>query len=213
MPAISDMRARLVDFSERFWAKVDRRALNECWPWLGGLRGGGYGQFYIGKRTSAPAHRVAYQLVKGEVPPDLVMDHLCRNRSCCNPDHLEPVTNRENVLRGISPAARNAAKTHCRLGHPLSGDNVKSWGNRDLRVCKACMAIKRPKKPWGYRPFVCKNGHAFTPQNTYVRKDGARTCITCQTQRTNAFRARKREARAMLATIAKPDSLPTRDRV
>lgn len=86
--------------------------------------------------TNHRAHRFSYQLYKGNIPKNLVIDHLCKNPSCVNPDHLEAVTNRENILRGISPAAINSKKTHCPKGHKLSGDNVYIY--RNSRWCKKC---------------------------------------------------------------------------
>lgn len=96
----------------RFWAKVDRRGEVECWPWLGALMGrdvadgGGYGYFWR-RAGSCYAHRIAYELSAGPIPAGLFIDHLCRNRQCVNPAHLEPVTNGENQRRGY--AARAAA--------------------------------------------------------------------------------------------------------
>lgn len=86
----------------RFWAKVDRHE-GGCWVWMGGVNRKGYGQFgvltaegVVGYR----AHRLAYELEVGAIPPGMVLDHLCRNRRCVNPDHLEPVSDSENVRRG-----------------------------------------------------------------------------------------------------------------
>jgi hypothetical protein len=121
----------------RFWARVDRSAgPHGCWEWRGGLGKGGYGQFYLGKRPM-PAHRVAWQLLRGPIPAGLVCDHLCRNRLCVNVRHLALVTAGENVLRGQSPAAINARKTHCAAsGHPLAGPNL--YVHRGDRHCRAC---------------------------------------------------------------------------
>lgn len=97
-------------FSDRFWSKVDKSGT--CWLWTASIRATGYGQFRVGKRTR-DAHRVAWELTNGSVPDGLQLDHLCRNRACVRPDHLEPVTQRENILRGTAPTAVNAVKTHC----------------------------------------------------------------------------------------------------
>ena len=75
-------------------------------------------------RKMIQAHRVAYELVKGKIPAGLELDHLCRNRICCNPAHLEAVTGRENSLRGVSPWAKNACATHCPRGHPYDAENT-----------------------------------------------------------------------------------------
>lgn len=106
-----------------------------CWPWNGAVSDSGYGIAKINRRNR-PAHRVVYEFLMGPVDPLLDLDHLCRNRSCCNPDHLEPVTRKVNVLRGAGAAARNARKTECLNGHPLSGDNLVPWAQ--YRMCRLC---------------------------------------------------------------------------
>jgi hypothetical protein len=84
---------------ERFWAKVDRLGPEECWMWLASTNSKGYGKFGQGGKTR-PAHRVAYELVKGPIPEGMVLDHLCQRRRCVNPSHLEPVTSHVNTERG-----------------------------------------------------------------------------------------------------------------
>jgi hypothetical protein len=100
----------------------------------GGCRG--YGRVYRDGRTVS-SHRASYELVRGPVPAGLQLDHLCRNPPCVNPAHLEPVTSRENTMRGDTIPARNAAKTHCQRGHPYEGDNlyVTPQGGRQCREC------------------------------------------------------------------------------
>lgn len=119
----------------RFWAKVDKNGPGGCWPWLGAVRTG-YGRFAVQQKRLVQAHRFAYELLVGPIPDGLELDHLCRNRACVNPDHMEPVTSRVNTLRGTSPAARNAVKTHCDAGHPLSPENTYVWNGQ--RACKTC---------------------------------------------------------------------------
>jgi hypothetical protein len=125
-----------VPLLDRFWLKVDRRGPDECWPWLAGLDGAGYGQFYYDGKGRR-AHRVAWELAHGQIPPGLLIDHVkargCTRRDCCNEAHLEPVTNRENTLRGDAAPAQNVLKTHCPAGHAY--DTSNTYGRRGCRAC------------------------------------------------------------------------------
>ena len=122
----------------RFWAKVDFNGPNwqstNCWRWTASLRHG-YGQVSW-RRVPTPAHRVAYQLLVGPIPEGLYIDHLCRNPSCVNPAHMEPVSHRENILRGSNPAAQNARKTHCIRGHPFN--EINTAYEKKGRRCRTC---------------------------------------------------------------------------
>lgn len=127
---------------DRFAAKI---ALTDsgCIEWVGGTNGVGYGQFYRGKRFrgdtgKAYAHRWSYEYHVGPIPEGLFLDHLCRNRSCVNPAHLEPVTNQENLLRGETSTAAHARKTHCPAGHEYAGRNLYVHPTRGYRVCREC---------------------------------------------------------------------------
>lgn len=112
-----------------------------CWTWTGASRNG-YGKLHFRGRMQE-AHRVSYTLHVGEVPDGLHIDHLCRNRGCVNPAHLEPVTQFENNMRCDCASTRNARKTHCKRGHEFTKENTrlqkfgksKSW---TMRICKAC---------------------------------------------------------------------------
>lgn len=110
---------------------------NGCWAWLGAFDPHGYGKMWDG-RTNVRAHRLMYELHVGEIPNGLVIDHLCRNTACVNPSHLEPVTIRENTLRGFGPASINARKTKCKNGHDFSIENtyVNPQGRRTCRTCQ-----------------------------------------------------------------------------
>ena len=122
--------------AQRFWSKVQKT--DECWLWTGALDRAGYGRFHLAG-VNVVAYRVAYELLVGPVPAGLTVDHLCRVRRCVRPDHLEPVTQRENILRGVGVGAVNAKRTHCSAGHPLAGDNlVPSMLKRGRRYCRIC---------------------------------------------------------------------------
>jgi hypothetical protein len=108
------------------------KARGECWPWVGAISRDGYGR--LGRDY---AHRAAWEFHRGPIPLGWWIDHLCRNRVCVNPDHLEPVPPAVNILRGESPSARHARQTHCVRGHPLDGENLYRWrGRRQCRECR-----------------------------------------------------------------------------
>lgn len=112
-----------------------------CWAWIGLFDKNGYGRFWDG-RSHQRAHRAAYELLVEPIPDGLVIDHLCRNTTCVNPSHLEPVTVRENTLRGLGPASINAKKTHCGRGHEFSVENTHI-DTKGKRVCKTCQKNKK----------------------------------------------------------------------
>jgi hypothetical protein len=123
-----------------------------CWNWTGAVTNNGYGRFKL-KGKTVVAHRAAYELLRAPIVAGLSLDHLCRNRLCVNPDHLEPVSMRTNVLRGETITARNAAKTHCNHGHSLSGENlfVRKDGRRRCRACERA-SQRRLRNTEAYRP-------------------------------------------------------------
>ena len=140
-----EIRRRPMKFADRI--ALIASGPDECWLWPWKLSNG-YGYIKIGGKTMN-AHRAAYELLVGPVPDDLVVDHLCRVRNCVNPAHLEPVTARENVLRGASFAAKNATKTHCQNGHELTPGNTRI-DRHGHRKCRACM-LERTRE-WRQRP-------------------------------------------------------------
>lgn len=118
--------------------------LNQCYQWRGMLTPDGYGNIRVDARTEK-VHRVAYELLVGTIPADLQIDHLCRNRACWNPEHLEPVTLHENVRRSKQAlASANAKKTHCKRGHELAGANLMIGPAKTPgAVRRACRTCKR----------------------------------------------------------------------
>lgn len=129
------------DDTARFWGYVDRGAPEQCWDWTGATSHDGYGILVVARYT-VYAPRFSWELVNGPMPAGLEPDHLCRNRACVNPDHLEPVTHRVNVLRGVSPSAINARKTHCNRGHEYTPENTYVQPSTGGRSCLACIKAR-----------------------------------------------------------------------
>lgn len=112
-----------------------------CWQWAGSIQAeSGYGYIRLSPTKRSRVHRVAYESIVGPIPDGLQLDHLCRNRACLNPAHLEPVTSRVNTLRGMTVTAANAAKTHCINGHEFTPANTYVNPRRGNRSCRACSA-------------------------------------------------------------------------
>lgn len=116
----------------------------DCLVWDNISRADGYATVSIDYK-SLYVHRVMYELFIGPIPKGLVIDHLCRNRSCVNPSHLEAVTYSINTRRGVSKIADNAAKTHCIGNHALSGTNVRMRKDVYTRMCRECERIRLAK--------------------------------------------------------------------
>jgi hypothetical protein len=141
---------------QRFWPKVRRGAKHECWEWLATRIPDGYGYFRVGSPSrSVLAHRFAYESLVGSIDDGLVIDHLCRNRGCVNPAHMEVVTSAENTRRG---RFWNRDKTHCIHGHEFTPENTYTYANGKRR-CKTC--ARRWVKETRVR---VKNGTTFKGQ-------------------------------------------------
>ena len=125
----------------RFWAKV--RQEGDCWVWTGSLSRDGYGCFNLGNgRTANAVHRLTFEELRAPIPPGLVIDHLCRNRACVNPWHLDPVTNAVNTQRGLvseANAARNRNHGTCKAGvHEWTEANHYRTPSTGKVRCRAC---------------------------------------------------------------------------
>jgi len=127
---------------ERFWEKVEKT--NSCWNWTASKFKNGYGQFRLGG-TMVLAHRFSYELSIEKITKGLEIDHLCRNRKCVNPEHLELVNHHMNLLRGNTIARFNAEKTHCPQGHAYTKENiyVESNGSRHCRTCRKPVLLEQ----------------------------------------------------------------------
>ncbi|KKN82050.1 hypothetical protein LCGC14_0313170 [marine sediment metagenome] len=121
----------------RFWKCVEIDVITQCWNWQGTITNKGYAQFTVGSRTDNTrgaefVHRFAYAYFKSPIPIGLTIDHLCRNHACVNPSHLEAVSDRENILRGMGPAALNARREYCQRGHAYQVEEGRRW----CQICK-----------------------------------------------------------------------------
>ena len=167
-------KSKPLTLADRFWVRVDKSGgLFECWIWTGTRNADGYGKTMVNGRQFL-AHRVAYELSRGPIPEGLVIDHLCQNRICCNPSHIEVVTPAENTQRG------ERKKSHCKRGHLYDEENTIRI--KKGRRCRACL---REWKGWqggvhSRERTHCPQGHEYTPDNTYLNPGtGGRHCRTC----------------------------------
>jgi hypothetical protein len=133
--------------AERFWAKTVRDPDSDCWEWIGATTDQGYGTFFPGPgdgRHTVYAHRWLYEQTRGVIPANLELDHLCRNRACVNPDHLEPVNRLTNMLRGAHRSARAVRSNRCLRGHDLSNAYVRR--DTGARQCRECKQIRESRR-------------------------------------------------------------------
>lgn len=168
---------------ERFDEKWQPNIITNCWTWTAFIRPEGYGHMRVGKDVIL-AHRLAYELYVGPVPDGLTLDHLCRNRRCVNPAHLEPVTGSENTKRGIKYLS---TLTSCKRGHPFDEANTHMYNGS--RICKTCAYEKVKRRRLAARSGIpavkntdksmCRKGHPYDEANTYLY-NGHRICKTCR---------------------------------
>jgi hypothetical protein len=180
-----------------FWQKVDKSAPDGCWLWLGSKQfssSGFYGRLRHGGRHRY-AHRIAYEELCGPVDKKMHLDHLCRNTLCVNPDHLQPVTSRQNVLRGVGLPAQNARLVVARCGHPFT--MIKAGG---ARICEPCYRQRYRQRYWEMTgrtpppkkaPGTAKCGHRYD----CYRTDGSRACSQCMTHGNTPYSADEWHAR------------------
>lgn len=163
-------------------------AYTGCWNWTRTKDKRGYGRVSVFYKSML-AHRQSYLDFKGPIPDGMELDHLCMNPSCVNPDHLEPVTRKENARRAAEAGVldRKSDDTHCGSGHEYTPENTRftPQGWRDCRECarlKTQRLRKAKRKPGvihnKYKTH-CKRGHEFSQTNTYVSPKGHRFCRSC----------------------------------
>lgn len=221
-------RTTRLSLEERFWSYVDKNGpipehcpeLGNCWVWTGHTSHG-YGLIGVttaGHSKNVRAHRLSYEWENGPIPDGLVPDHLCRNRPCIRPSHLEAVTPYENIMRGVGVTAQKARQTHCTRGHEFTPENTRNINHgRECRTCRQIAdrhrkmlkrlaneparleALRRREEVQRLRASTvplaftgtCARGHERTLENTYYRKDkpGARHCLECRRERRRAGKA------------------------
>lgn len=177
----------------RFRARVDET--DTCWIWQGSLDADGYGRFSLRGRAFQ-AHRISYTAAHGSIPEGLVIDHLCRNRACVRPDHLEPVTNAVNILRGVSFSAVNASKEFCDNGHPFDAINtyMAPGGWRRCRACHKASDDRYQERKREARQAEPKAADRPISHGWWRYRQGCRCdeCRAANTEHSRAVRANKR---------------------
>src|SRR6266498_3719295 len=168
----------------RLWSRIDKNGpvptyrpdLGPCWIWQGATTSG-YGRVYFDGRLQ-PVHHVVWFLTIGAFPDGRQADHLCRVRACCRPYHIEPVTQRINLMRGASPAAGYARRSHCAAGHPLEGPDADVYIHPDHPTWRHCRKCRRKASAKSQR----KNRQARIVETI---------CIVCDTEFSYSGKRRK----------------------
>lgn len=151
---------------ERFDSNVIPEPMSGCFLWIGGVFNTGYGQFCTSAKTWR-AHRFAYVRARGPIPEGLVLDHLCRNKLCVNPLHLEAVTNRVNTIRGIGPASARANRPRCVRGHDY--DRITKKGARKCSTCEGARARRRSRSRSLDKTTCTQCGRTFVHLTPHLR--------------------------------------------
>ena len=142
---------------ERIDARYDKPSEDECWVWTGYLNSDGYGKASAGyvdkKQKTIGTHRAMYELYVGQIPLDLTIDHLCRNRACGNPKHLRILTISENISHGDSA---NGSKTHCPQGHEYTDENTYYWKQKNGGPSRQCRTCRRERDRQSYAKAKAK---------------------------------------------------------
>lgn len=183
------------DQVERFWNTVSVHNPSGCWEWTGTILRDGYGQFYARPFGAFMAHRVAMQLLIGDVSVNHQIDHLCRNHRCVNPDHLQVVTPKVNTLRGYSPSSANHRKTHCKNGHEFTSENTLYFPSQNgRRTCRTCWQAISAKPENRERRRLSSEKYARSEQGQAYRAAYRQSERGKQSMRDSAsrYRARKR---------------------
>lgn len=165
-----------------------------CWEWHRACDTTGYGRMFHNGRVR-PTHRVVYEMIHGVVDPKWHIDHLCRNRFCCNPEHLEAVTHRENLRRGNTFVRDNLAKTHCLRGHPLFGDNLR-MSKRGERLCIACARMTSTKQ---YHKRKEENPEAYLRYHLMKLANDRKRWAAMTIEQRRLLRSNKKERAALRA--------------
>lgn len=179
----------------RIFSKIERK--NDCWIWKDAPNQGGYGRLRLEGKPRL-AHRVCYELFKGEIPKDYILHHTCENKKCVNPDHLEAITRTEHLFKVGHMAHLRLSTTHCPQGHEYATENTII--TKAGRVCRKCVN-ERNKKKYIPRPRPqkthCPKGHPYDGDNLKMksyRSGTYRACKQCNRDEAKEYYYRKKES-------------------